>query len=101
MRGLGRVYSLSEIGQLALPILQQHGIKHARPFGSYAKGNATPSSDVDLAIDTDKRGFDFTAILSDLFNVFGYGNVDLYANYELEEDPRLRDEILRTGVELF
>ena len=40
--------SISQIRQAVTPIAQKYGLKRLYLFGSYAKGNATPDSDVDL-----------------------------------------------------
>lgn len=101
MRGLGRVYTIEELKSIIIPVLQRFGVTKAILFGSYAKGTATEQSDVDLLIQTDRRGFDFGAILADLFEVFGYGNVDLYAEYELDENSDLMADIRKTGVLLY
>lgn len=98
MRGLGRVYTIEELKSIIIPILQRFDVTKAILFGSYAKGTATEQSDVDLLIRTERRGFDFGAILADLFAVLGYGNVDLYAEYELIEGSDLMADIRKTGV---
>ena len=48
-----RVYSIEEMKRLIIPILMKYGVDKAYIFGSYARGEATPNSDVDLLI---KRG---------------------------------------------
>lgn len=101
MRGLGRVYTVEELKSIIIPVLQRFGVTKAILFGSYAKGTVTEQSDVDLLIWTERRGFDFGAILAALFEVLGYGNVDLYAEYELIEDSSLMMNIRKTGVLLY
>ena len=44
-------YSISELQNIISPIAEQHGVKSVSVFGSYAKGNATANSDVDLKIE--------------------------------------------------
>jgi len=41
---------LEEYQQLILPVLKRHLIKRAAIFGSFAKGNTTANSDMDLLI---------------------------------------------------
>jgi len=77
-KGIGRILSLDEIKQTVVPILKQDGIKSAFLFGSYAKGTATESSDIDLIVDSPLDGLTFFGTLANLFDVYGYGNVDLY-----------------------
>jgi len=65
-----RVYSIEEVKRLIIPILIKYGVDKAYIFGSYARGEATSESDVDILI---KRGK-----IRTLFELGG-----LY--YELEE----------------
>ena len=46
-----RVYTLDEIKQIAQPIAQRYGIAALYLFGSYARGEATPQSDIDFRVD--------------------------------------------------
>ena len=47
----GKVYSLDEIKAIAVPLAQQYGLAALYLFGSYARGEATPQSDLDFLID--------------------------------------------------
>ena len=49
-----KIYTLDEIKQIASPIAKNHGIVALYLFGSYARGEATPSSDLDFRVD---RGY--------------------------------------------
>ena len=46
-----KIYSLDEIKAIASPIAQRYGIAALYLFGSYAKGEATPQSDIDFRVD--------------------------------------------------
>ena len=46
------VYTVEQIAQCILPVAQKYGLKAVYLFGSYARGTATESSDIDLLIDT-------------------------------------------------
>lgn len=43
--------SVNQIRQIVTPIAQKYGLKRMYLFGSYAKGTANESSDVDLLIE--------------------------------------------------
>jgi len=46
-----KIYSLDEIRSIAHPIAQRYGIAGLYLFGSYARGEATPQSDIDFRVD--------------------------------------------------
>ena len=47
-----QIYSIDELQTCLIPVFQQYGVKKAVLFGSYGKGTATASSDVDLMVDS-------------------------------------------------
>lgn len=48
---MDRVYSIEEIKSIVAPIAAIHDVDRIYLFGSYARGEATPSSDIDLRVD--------------------------------------------------
>lgn len=62
------IYTIEEIRRVAAPIAASHGVKRMRLFGSYARGEATENSDVDLRIDCGriKDLFGMGALYADL-----------------------------------
>ena len=46
-----KIYTLYEIKAIAHPIAQRYGIAALYLFGSYARGEATPQSDLDFRVD--------------------------------------------------
>lgn len=48
---MDRIYAVSEISRIIAPILEKYGVSRAYLFGSYARGDALPESDIDLRID--------------------------------------------------
>ena len=49
--------SIAAIRKRVAPICEKYPIRKAYLFGSYARGSATESSDVDLRIEGDIKGF--------------------------------------------
>lgn len=45
-----RVYTINEIASLIAPVAQTYGVGCLMLFGSYARGEAMPDSDIDLRI---------------------------------------------------
>ena len=46
-----KTYTLDEIREIAQPIAQHYGIAALYLFGSYARGEAMPHSDIDFLVD--------------------------------------------------
>lgn len=43
--------TIDQIKQKAIPVLKKAGIKHSSLFGSYVRGDANESSDIDFLVD--------------------------------------------------
>ena len=56
------IYTLNEIKNRVLPIIQKYNIPAMYLFGSYARGNATDESELDFLVDT--TGTRLTSLLS-------------------------------------
>lgn len=82
-----------------LDIAQLHGAYNVRIFGSTARGNDTPASDLDVLIELalGKSLLDIIAIKQELEDLLGL-KVDVVTETSLS--PYLRSEILRTAVHL-
>ena len=46
-----KIYTLDDIRAIATPIARRYGIDALYLFGSYARGEATPSSELDFRVD--------------------------------------------------
>ena len=46
------IYTMSEIANIIRPIAEKYSLKAVFLFGSYARNEATESSDIDLLVDT-------------------------------------------------
>ena len=46
-----KVYTVDEIRAIAAPLARRYGVKSLYLFGSYARGEADGSSDIDLRVD--------------------------------------------------
>lgn len=65
------IYTTEKILEKMLPVIKKYQIREVILFGSYARGEATPNSDIDLAINYgDKcRGLSCIAFLSEVEGV--------------------------------
>lgn len=90
-----KVYTLDEIKAIAHPIAKRYGIAALYLFGSYARGEATPQSDIDFRVD---RGnlvdlLELGGLFSDLEDSF-QKNLDVLTTQMLSPDflSRIRSE---------
>ncbi|MFP5020426.1 nucleotidyltransferase family protein [Pseudonocardia phyllosphaerae] len=78
-----------------LAIARRHGASRLRVFGSVARGESTPTSDVDLVVDmaTGRTLFDLGGLAADLEELFGRP-VDVVSSSGLAPrlEKRLDDE---------
>ena len=94
-----KIYTVDELKEILQDILQKFEVKKAILFGSYAKNNPTPKSDIDLVIDSDGK----------LLNIYFYGlleelvqklqkNIDLFEISEIQKNSRIYKDIQNEGV---
>lgn len=59
--------TLEEIRTKATPVFKKYGVKRARIFGSFARGEARQDSDVDLVVEFKQPlGFEYFSMLEEL-----------------------------------
>ena len=94
-------YTISDIEQMILPILKKYSAEQAILFGSYARNEATPESDIDLMV-IGGNAFeptDIFCIADELYNASGK-DVDVYEKQEIDEDSDFYRSIMADGVTL-
>jgi len=97
---LARIHTVEEIRTVVGKIAQRYGVQRVVLFGSYARGNATVNSDIDLRIDKGRlRGLfqlaGFQLDLQDTLNV----RVDVVTTEGL--DKRFLQRIMGEEVVLY
>ena len=95
-----KTYTLDEIREIVSKLAAQYGAKRVYLFGSYARGEATKNSDVDLRVDKGNlRGmFALGALYSDLEDSLGK-DLDLLTTDSL--DQRFLDQIAGEEIVLY
>lgn len=81
-------------------VFENYDVEFCYLFGSYAKGRATETSDVDLLIYTDERGLKFFGLVEDLRNALNK-KIDALDIKQLNNNPELLREILRDGIKIY
>lgn len=94
------VYSLDDLRGMVVPLVERYGMEAASVFGSYARGEATPDSDIDVLLYGGDafRHFNVFAVAEDLHEASGK-RVDVYEISELDDGP-FRDAVLREAIAL-
>jgi uncharacterized protein len=85
--------TVAELRECLTPVFQRHGILKAIVFGSVARGEPSPYSDVDLILvqRTEKRFLDrYEGLDSDLYKAFPYAAIELFI-YTPEEIERMQE----------
>ena len=95
-----RVYSIHEIENILHPIFAGFGVRRAVLFGSYAKGQATLRSDVDILVDSGVRGLAFFGLLEGVASTLSVP-VDLIDVSQVEKGSQIEMEIEQTGVPIY
>ena len=83
---MDRVYTIDEIRSIVIPIAAAHNVERIYLFGSYARGDATADSDIDLRVDKGKlKGlFALGALYADLEDGLGK-QLDLLTTGSLDQ----------------
>ena len=92
-------YTITDIESMVQPILKTYSAEQAVLFGSYARNEATPDSDIDLMV-IGGSTFDPTdvfCIADELYSTSGK-NVDVYEKREIDEKSDFFKNIMSDGV---
>ena len=97
-----KIYSIEEIKKILQDVLKNFAVKKAILFGSYAKNNPTPISDIDLVIDSEGKLLNiyFYGLLEDLVNKL-QKNIDLIEISEIKKDSPIYNQIQEEGVVVY
>ena len=86
-----KIYSIEEIQRCVFPIAKHYGVERVYLFGSYARGSATPESDIDIRVDKGSlRGlFALSGMRLDICDALSK-DVDLLTTNSLDDNFRDR-----------
>ena len=92
--------TIKEIKEKVAPILQSYGVNRASVFGSIARGEQTPASDIDMAVEikADLGLFQFVQLKHQLEEALNK-KVDL-VEYSVIK-PMLKDKILKEQIVIY
>lgn len=97
----GTIFSLEELRSILGDLLGRFDFTSVRLFGSYARGEATPASDIDLVVTygSSSKTLDALSLGERLAERTGK-SVDVFEDGEINEGP-LRDAIARDSVVMY
>ena len=94
------ILTLDEIKEGCKTVLDKYNVKYCILFGSYAKGKATPTSDVDLLIYTTITGLKFYGLVEELRENLKK-KVDVLDQKQIKDNFELTNEILKDGIKIY
>ncbi|MBE7087168.1 MAG: helix-turn-helix domain-containing protein [Clostridiales bacterium] len=94
------VLSIDVIKSICADVLKEYDVEYVYLFGSYAKGTATETSDVDLLVSMPVNGLIFYELIETLREKLKK-KVDLLDIAQLNNNAKLVQEILRDGVKIY
>lgn len=100
------VYSIEQIKEKIAPVALKYNLPAVYIFGSYARGEATENSDVDVLVDikgSTVKGWIMGGLYNDLCEIFGE-NTDIVTVGALNQDnrtPWFTENIMRERVQIY
>ncbi|MGN0162251.1 MAG: nucleotidyltransferase family protein [Candidatus Ornithomonoglobus sp.] len=94
------IYTINNIQCALNPVFNKYRVKKATLFGSYAKGQATAKSDIDLLLDSGLRGLKFVGLIEDIHTALDK-EVDVFDVTHIVPDSMIYNEIKRDGVTIY
>ena len=89
-------YTIEEISRRVLPVAKKYGLQAVYLFGSYARGEATSDSDIDLLVDISNTGIDSVFKLGGLYSELEEAletSIDLVTLDSMEEPTDRRSQL--------
>ena len=94
------ILSFMAIKKIITQVAENYDVKRVYLFGSYAKGKATPISDVDLYIESSLYGLEFFEFVESLREKLKK-KVGVLSNRIIEAKSPIAEEIERTGILIY
>ncbi len=94
------ILTIKEITDICSNIFSTLDVQYCYLFGSYAKGSASESSDIDLLISTSITGMQFYDLVESL-REYLKKKVDLLTVDQLKDNLSLTNKILKDGIKIY
>lgn len=94
------ILDIEDIKQKCSKVFEKYDINFCYLFGSYAKGKAKSTSDVDLLISANVKGLKFYGLIEEIRTVL-HKRVDVLDINQLKDNFELTLEILKDGIKIY
>ncbi|MBQ6901173.1 MAG: nucleotidyltransferase domain-containing protein [Firmicutes bacterium] len=94
------ILELDDIVAKCKTVFEKNDVNFCYLFGSYAKGKATPESDVDLLVSTSLSGLKYYGFVEEIREAL-HKRVDVLNISQLKDNLELTEEILGDGVKIY
>lgn len=94
------ILTVQKIKDICRDVFSDFDVEYCYLFGSYAKGKAIETSDVDLLVATSVTGIRFYDLVEALRESLRK-NVDVLNREQLKDNPELINEILKDGIKIY
>lgn len=94
------ILELEDIVRKCNEVFERYEVSFCYLFGSYAKGKATQTSDVDLLISANVKGLKFYGLVEEMRTAL-HKKVDVLDMNQLKENIELTEEIFKDGIKIY
>lgn len=94
------ILTVEQIKKSCAEVFADYTVEYCYLFGSYAKGKAKETSDVDLLVATAASGMEFFGFVESLRETLKK-KVDVLDVAQLNNNPTLVQEILKDGIKIY
>ena len=94
------ILELEDIVQKCSKVFERYEVSFCYLFGSYAKGKATQTSDVDLLISANVKGIKFYGLVEEIRTAL-HKKVDVLDMNQLKDNIELTEEIFKDGIKIY
>ena len=99
--GSNVVYNIRQIRNICKEVFSNYPeVECAYLFGSYARGEATQKSDIDMIVVCPASGFRFFGMINALEESF-HKEVDVHTHHQLIRNEVLMEEVLKEGIKIY
>jgi predicted nucleotidyltransferase len=96
-----KVLTFLEIKKGVQEVAKKYPISKVYLFGSYAKGEATPNSDIDLYVETKLYGLDYFELSEAFRKKLADHKIDMLTPKTINKDSMIDKEIKETGIQIY